>query len=164
MWNKLKDAAVEMGSNAKETSGEALSSLKTQSSNLSAAASQKVVNSTRDFTVKSVSIVEEIDNGLAAAGAAFEVNSFRVVTSIGITGGATLDITFTKTAAAKAASNERRSNLEVVNPSTKQVLRIPRSAVKGKQTVKVRDPVSGEILQIDAVTGKIITVEKLSLT
>lgn len=157
MWNKVKDAAGDLGNSLKDKTDSAIDTIKAHTDNAGAAVSQfSIGNSVRDFAVKSASIVEEIDEQLTTRGASFEVASFRVAATASVIGGMTLDIMFSKTSVAKVATNERRQQLEVFNPATKQVIRILRSAFKGKEIAKVRDPVSGEVLQINVSTGEII--------
>lgn len=157
MWDKVKgkseavsDAIRDKATSGADTIKEKLSTVGDIVSEFSASSLLK------DFSYKAVSAVEEIDTYLTKTGSIYEVNSFRIAASASLVGGFNLDISFTKSSVAKSQSNEKRNELEIFNPSTGRIIKILRSACLGKETVKVKDPLTGEILEISVKTGEIL--------
>jgi hypothetical protein len=115
-----------------------------------------MMNKIQDFTKNAVKVVSELDDHLTRSNSSYEISSFRVVASVTVTGGMTLDISFLKNPMAKALSQETAKNVSVINPKTGKSFKVPRIALAGKEKAKIKDPETGEILIIDAKTGAVI--------
>lgn len=116
-----------------------------------------LMNKIQDFTKNAVQIVSDIDNHLTASNSSYEINSFRVIANVTVTGGMTLDMTFTKNQVAKAISQESSKHITITNPNTGKSFKVQRLALAGKEKAKVKDPETGEILAIDVKSGSVIT-------
>lgn len=115
----------------------------------------------KDFTLASVKVAQDIDAELQKDNYQYEVNNFRVSASAGMMAGMTLDIHFTKTSGAKKISEEASKYLAVVNPNTGKALKVLRTAIIGKETIKMKDPETGEVIIADS-SGKVIEVKQPS--
>ncbi len=113
----------------------------------------------KDFTLSSVKVAQEIDAELQKENCQYEVNNFRVSASAGMMAGMTLDLHFTKTPGAKKISEQESKYLSIINPGTGKPLKVLRSAVHGKDTVKLKDPDTGEVLVADTTSGKVLEIQ-----
>ncbi|AFM26181.1 hypothetical protein [Desulfomonile tiedjei] len=95
----------------------------------------------------------EIDAELRDRNSPYEVAFYRVSGSLTLVGGVTFDIHFTKTSLAKQESDF----IVIINPRTDSQIRVPRKALAGRETAKVRDPETGEILTVDVGTRTVIS-------
>ncbi|NVK31745.1 MAG: hypothetical protein HWE20_12120 [Gammaproteobacteria bacterium] len=115
-----------------------------------------VFDKVKSFTSASVKTVEEIDAHLLATRSPYEINNFRVSSTAGVTAGMTLDIHFIKTAGAREVASAQSKYLVVVNPSNGNKIKVPVTALTGRDTAKVKDPDTGEVLEFSTKTGAVI--------
>ncbi len=150
MWGIIKGKASDTVNSLKDSATTAKDSI----GNFS------LSNTVKDFAVKSAQVVSEIDEQLTKAGSTYEVATFRVSANAGVIAGMVLDISFAKTVVAKNMSNEKRVSLSIENPISGKIIRILRSALGTKEIAMVRDPSTGDILQVNVKTGKVISVNQ----
>jgi len=116
-------------------------------------------NKVKDFTLASVRLAQEIDNELHKENYQYEVNDFRVSANAGVVAGMTLDLHFTKTPGAKRVSEQESKFISIQNPGTGNTMKVLRSAVHGKDSIKLKDPDTGETLIADPATGKVLEIQ-----
>ena len=146
VWEKLKERTTDTVHSIKDTAISAKDSVEGFS----------LSKSVKDFAVKSVHVVSEIDAELTKDKSIYEVASFRVMANAGVVAGMTLDISFSKTTVAKQISNEKRSSLEIKHPITGRIMKVLRSAFGEKEISLIRDPVTGDILEVNVNTGEAV--------
>jgi hypothetical protein len=122
-----------------------------------------IMDKVKTFSEKSVEVVASIDQHLTDTQSPYEVSNFRVSSRMGFQTGLSLDIQFAKSQTARALKFEKEKYLEIISPITKKPFKILRNSVFGKKTARVKDPSNGEILLIDASTGKILEAENSTL-
>jgi len=110
----------------------------------------------KSFSIKAVETVEELDLELARTNSSYEINDFRVSSTAGMAAGMTLDIHFVKNQGAKDVSSKRSQFLMVENEKTGSIIQVPKTSLINKESAKIKDPKTGEILTINAKTGEII--------
>lgn len=116
-------------------------------------------NKVKDFTLASVRLAQEVDSELHKNNYQYEVNDFRVSANAGVVAGMTLDLHFTKTPGAKKVSEQESKFISITNPGTGKSMKVLRSAVHGKDSIKLKDPDTGETLVADTITGKILEIQ-----
>lgn len=166
MWDKLKEKAVDAASQAVASANQAVSSASAHSKDLhgfvqgaAETVSQFSIGSAvKDFAVKSTQVVEQIDKELTNKNSIYEVASFRVGANAGVVGGMTLQIDFVKTAEAKNISNQRRAYLDLAHPNTGKIMRVLRSAFGDKEIAVIRDPSTGDLLEVDVGRSLILSI------
>ena len=168
MFNKIKDSAAKNLSEIGEKSQNISVNLKETSEGMGATIKQAAVDTkdsikdfsalskVKSFTAASVKMVEEIDEELMTTNSQYEINNFRVSATAGISAGMTLDIHFVKNQGAKEVAQNASRFLIVKNPETGSTIKVPKTALVNKDTAKVKDPKTEEILTINAKTGEII--------
>ncbi|MBH0027554.1 hypothetical protein I6F53_11215 [Pseudoalteromonas sp. SWN29] len=168
MLNKIKESATRNMSSISDKTKDVSVNLKDTSDGFTAAVKQKAADTkenlkdfsalskVKDFTTASVKTVEDIDAELIASNSQYEINNFRVSATAGVTAGMTLDIHFVKNQGAKELSQNASRFLIVKNPNTGSVIKVAKAALANKETVKIKDPKTEEVLTINAKSGKII--------
>ena len=115
-----------------------------------------IMDKVKEFTVASATTVESIDQHLLSSQSQYEINTYNVSSTAGVTAGMTLNIHFTKNSGAKDLANERSKYLILKNPVTGSEIKVARVSVADKSTAKVKDPKDGSIVTFDTKTGAII--------
>lgn len=167
MFDKIKDIAgknfggdsvsVEDGTERSDGDGGFAMKLKAAGADLASKAKDfSVFDKVKGFTASAVKTVEEIDSHLLNTRSQYEINNFRVSSTAGVTAGLTLDIHFTKNSVSKELAAAQSKFLTVVNPKSGAQIKVPVTALAGKETAKIKDPNTGEILEINTKTGEII--------
>lgn len=112
----------------------------------------------KNFATSAVKTVEELDDHLIKTRSHYEINDFRVSSTAGITAGLTLDIHFVKSAGAREIAAEQTKFLTIVHPQTELSFKVPYSALVGKEKAKVKDPKTGDILEVLVKTGEVLDI------